>query len=294
MKVIDFRCRPPYKDFLVGSMYNGYALYCNSLWGDPSAKPLIEKSMESMLAEMDEANVEIAVANSRPWQDVSNETLVDLVTEYPDRFVGLASINDVNPFRCGLDDCMEVVDKFIVKGPLKGLVLEPGMAPDVKDIWRADDEKIYPLYEKCEKEGVMINYTWGNIGSQKYLEAYKPEIMFHVAQTFPNLKIVLSHAGWPYILETVSVALTQPNVYLSIDDVMIPNMPGYNQYAEAINSPSPALKEKMIFGTCFPIGPGLKRCVERVSEMGVKDEALPNFLYNNAARVLGLDFEEQK
>jgi hypothetical protein len=288
MKCIDFRSRPPFGDFLKGAMYNGYAEYANSLWNEKSGKALTEKTMEAMLSEMDEAEIEIAVANARPWENVSNECLSDLVKAYPKRFVGLASINNVNPFLCGIDDCIDVVDRFIVNGTLSGLVLEPGMSPDPKGIWNADDKRVYPLYEKCEKEGVMINYTWGNFGSQKFIECYKPEIIFHVAQDFPNLKIVLSHAGWSYIVETLSLAMTQPNIYLSIDDVMIPTMPGYKLYVEAVNNLCPALKGKLIYGSCYPIGPEMKRSIERLKEMGVHDEALPDFLYNNAAKVLGI------
>lgn len=50
-KIIDFRNRPPFGDFLMGDMYGGYALKYNSYWGDKPAKPLLDKSMESMIGE---------------------------------------------------------------------------------------------------------------------------------------------------------------------------------------------------------------------------------------------------
>ena len=146
-RIIDFRCRPPYGDFLKGDMYNGYALEYNAHWGDEPSKPLLDKSMESMIEEMDNGGVRYGVAASRPWAGVSNESVCALAEEYPDRFIALAAINGENPFVKGIDDAIEVVNKFILNGPCKGLCLEPGFVPDVKWSWRPDDKRVYPLYE---------------------------------------------------------------------------------------------------------------------------------------------------
>ena len=161
-RIIDFRCRPPYGDFLKGDMYNGYALEYNAHWGDEPSKPLLDKSMESMIEEMDNGGVRYGVAASRPWAGVTNESVCALAEEYPDRFIALAAINGENPF---------------VKG---------------------------------------------------------------------------------------------------IDDVLAPSMPGYELFVTATNR---ALKEKMIWGTCFPIGSGLKGSVQAIHDMGVSDEAFPYLMW---------------
>lgn len=285
-KIIDFRNRPPFGDFLKGDMYGGYALKYNSYWGDEPAKPLLDKSMESMIEEMDNAGIHYGVAASRPWAGVSNECVCELVEEYPDYFIALAAINGINPYYRGVDDAIDVVKKFILDGPCRGLCLEPGFVPDVKYSWRVDDPHLFPIYEFCEKEGVTINFTWGNIGAKNYIEVYRPEYIDKVAATFPGLVMVLSHAGWPYIMEHLGIGIARENVYFGVDDVLVTHFPGYEMYITATNR---ALKNKMIWGTCFPIGKSLPAAVEEVHKMGVDDEAFPWLMWKNAEKVLKLD-----
>jgi len=284
-RIIDFRLRPPFGDFLKGDMYNGYALEYNAHWGDAPSKPLLEKTMESMIEEMDDGGVRYGVAASRPWAGVSNESVCEMAEQYPDRFIALAAINGENPFIKGIDDTISVVDNFILNGPCKGLCLEPGFLPDVKYSWHPDDERVYPLYEYCQKHHVMVNFTWGNIGAKNFIDLYKPEYIDHVAAAFPDLVIVLNHAGWPYIIEHLGIAIARENVYLGVDDVLMPTMPGYELFVAAINR---SLKEKMIWGSCFPIGPGLKKNVQVIRDMGVSEEAFPYLMWRNAEKVLGL------
>ena len=44
----------------------------------------------------------------------------------------------------------------------------------------------------------------------------------------------------------------------------------------------------MIWGSCFPIGPGLKENVQAIRDMGVSEEAFPYLMWLNAEKVLGL------
>lgn len=285
-KIIDFRNRPPFGDFLKGDMYGGYALEYNAYWGDKPAKPLLDKSMDSMIEEMNNGGIHYGVAASRPWAGVSNECVCDLVKQYPDYFIAIAAINGINPYFYGTEDAINVIKEFVLDGPCKGLCLEPGFVPDVKYSWRADDKNLYPIYEFCQKNGVMINFTWGNIGAKNYIEVYKPEYIDKIAADFPELVMVLSHAGWPYIMEHLGIGIARKNVYLGVDDVLVPHFPGYEMFISAINR---ALKYKMIWGTCFPIGQGLKEAVQTVNDMGVEPDAFPWLMWKNAEKVLKLN-----
>lgn len=286
-RIIDFRCRPPYKDFLKGAQYDGGAHRDNLRWGDTDSRPLIEKTMESMIAEMDAANVRYAVAASREWDGVSNQTVLDLISEYPDRFIGLCSIPGRNPFDYGIDNAIKLIEELVVNGPMAGVVLEPSVVASVEDTWRVDDERMFPIYEYCQEKGVLVNFTWGLYGGKDYLTVYKPDYMFAVARKFPDMTIVLSHVGWPYIYETIAMALTEKNVYLNVDDMLVAFQPGYEHYVNAINNPN--LRGKTLFASSFPIGAGLVADAKRVSDLGVKPEYYPDFMYNTAAKLLGIE-----
>ena len=47
-----------------------------------------------------------------------------------------------------------------------------------------------------------------------YLDDAHPELIDHVATDFPDLNIVIQHAGWPYVREAIGLAYKQPNIYL--------------------------------------------------------------------------------
>ena len=64
--------------------------------------------------------------------------------------------------------------------------------------------------------------------------------------------------------------------------------PGHEDYAVAVNN---YLKNQMVFGSVYPAS-GLKWAIEDLRRIGVKEEVMPNLLYNNAAKLLKLDEEE--
>lgn len=274
-KVIDWRLRPPF-----GS-YKGCAIFetaTNSKLANPNApKSVTEFSMDYLIQEMDEANVVKAVVPIRKEND--NDDIARIQAAYPGRFEGLAHID---PFegQKALDD----IDKYVTNGPAKGIILEPGQI-FLQDSMRPDDKRLYPIYEKCQAEDVLVTLTFGGYYGRA-LEYYNPEALDRVAMNFPDMKIVLTHAGFPYITQTCWIAMHRPNVYLSPDFWILSTNPGFQDYVTAANN---TLQDQFIFGSVYPAGPGLKGAIEDLQKVGIKDEVLPKFLYENAARLLKLE-----
>jgi len=98
MKVIDFRLRPPLKGYLNTIMYSQAARRdrITGYHGMKPARSAQAQSIDLLLKEMDEAGITRGVAMGRysgPYGTVSNEDVAAIVKEYPDRFVGVASID---------------------------------------------------------------------------------------------------------------------------------------------------------------------------------------------------------
>ena len=149
--------------------------------------------------------------------------------------------------------------------------------------WQADDERAYPVYELCEKENIPLLMTFGGVvAEQNY---YNPVFIQHIAQTFPNLKIVLAHGGFPHITGIIQVALQHPNVYLAPDIYMTSYYPGSEIYITAANY---MLQEQMIFGSVYPGGLPLKVAVNDVVNR-LRPQIAEKIMYHNAAKVLGLE-----
>lgn len=113
-----------------------------------------------------------------------------------------------------------------------------------------------------------------------------PVIVQHVANRYPDMKIVVAHACWPHVERMLGVAMRCPNVYLVPDCyVYIDCMPFADTYIEAANS---FLKYRTIFGSTYPER-SLKQTIEGWKKRPWDPEALELSLYGNAARLLGID-----
>ena len=112
-----------------------------------------------------------------------------------------------------------------------------------------------------------------------------PVHVHRVAKDFPKLKIVLAHAGWPYVMQAIAVAYDCENVCLSPDMYLnIPDMPGVHEYVRAANVFMP---DRLIFGTAYPAAP-FEESVECFNRLPFEDGIKEKVLYHNAARVFGI------
>ena len=163
---------------------------------------------------------------------------------------------------------------------LRGIVMEPGLT---KTPMFVEDERIFPLYERCQALGVPVMLMVGsNCGPG--IEYSKPEHAERVAKAFPKLNIILSHGGWPWVTEAIHVAYRYKNVYL-LPDLYQFNGPGSGEYLAAANY---ILRDQMLFGSAYPYV-SLREAVDYFLEGRLRPVAQPAFLAGNARRILELE-----
>lgn len=282
-KIIDFRVRPPYKSFKSEWFFGGDVLKSfQHQSGRPVGKSAEEMSMDLFMHELDACKIAHAVITGRAGYGndhpelagVSNEDVVELVERNPKRFTGVISVDTSD-----CEKALAQIDQFVVDGPCKGVAIEPAFS---KAPCRWDDKSLYPIYNKCEKIGAFVILTAGV--QYDRLDEADPLAFDHVAVDFPNLRMVLSHAGWPYVIQTIWVALKRNNVWL-LPDFYMYESPGRNDYVYAINT---MLRDKMMYASAYPLV-SLETAIDCNMNCGIKEDVLPDFMYNNAAKFLGLD-----
>ncbi len=273
-RAIDWRLRVPYGSFKGCSIFKlSEDLSATSNQMPESARQF---SMDLLLKEMDDAGVQVGVVPIRKEND--NDDIGRLLKEYPGRFVGMAHID---PFDG--ETALADIDKYALNGPASGIMLEPGQI-FLQDSMTPNDPRLYPIYEYCQEKNVLITQCFGGLFGRA-LKYYNPADLDEVARTFPNLKIVLTHGGFPYTTETCWIAYHRSNVYLSPDFWMFSMNPGHQNYVTAANN---FLQDQMIFGTCYP-AVSLDWAIDDLIRSGVKESVLDKLLYANAARLLGLE-----
>ena len=102
-----------------------------------------------------------------------------------------------------------------------------------------------------------------------------------VALDFPDLKIILSHTGWPWVDEWIALVRKHPNVYGDISSW--PPKMLHTLNAQLVGFMDSRLgQEKILFGTN---GMGLRMCKEQFMELPISDDAKKKILRENALKV---------
>lgn len=277
MKIIDCRLRPPIgkhaQNFLFESIAAGQMQHCTHQHGCELPQSAIDRSMPELIGEMDENNVECGFFAIRKGKGYGNEISVELDEAYPGRFRTFIGIEPTD----GMDVFQSEVEKYVENGPATGIAMEPAIygAP-----WYVDDEKVFPIYEYCQEKKIPVMFTYGgrNPADASY---YMPMPMEHVAQTFPDMRILLLHGGWPWVTANCSLALNYRNIYLCADMYLV-RAPGYRDYIDAANY---FLQDKLMFGSAYPILP-IGQTVDFYLNCGIREEVLPKIMYENALRAI--------
>ena len=204
------------------------------------------------------------------WDDQPVDLIKRLVDESGGRIIGGASYN---PFR--IKESLEDIDRAVEAYGCKFVWAHP-----ISFGLRPDDKKMYPLYVKCLELGIPACFQVGHSAEALPSEPGHPMNADEIAMDLPDLKIVLTHTGYPWIHEWISMIWRHNNVYGSInawypsdlDPAIIKFMDGRGQ-------------DKIMWATN---GFGLTRCKKEFLELPLKDSVKKKILRDNAMRVFNL------
>jgi len=282
-EVIDFRARPPSREFLGYFRPEHVDFFARRQVVGALAPSYLEGSIKGFYEEADAAGIDRMVVINRmvpeiagsPGCDIPNEHIRDLIAKRPDRLVGIAGIDVGGGFGDPISCTMHAVREL----GMKGIHISPGRsALDT----RPDDRRLFPLYETCRELGVPVVFMTGPF-SGRNLEYTRPVYLQTVATNFPTLDIVAGHACWPYIDELIGVAYRHVNVFISPDSYLY--LPAGRTLVQAAGD---MLQDQFLFASSYPVG-AMGTAIERFIALGYSDQVLEKTLGGNARRLLGLD-----
>jgi predicted TIM-barrel fold metal-dependent hydrolase len=210
---------------------------------------------------------------------VPNELVAQAARDHPDRFVGFGSVDPLKG-----DSAVDELDAIASAG-LKGVKLHPSL-----QAFAPDDERFWPLFERCEELGLATLFHTGTsgIGAGQpggqgiRLDYARPIRLDAVAAAFPNLNVIAAHFGFPWHVELLAIALHKTNVYIDISGWAPKYIP-----SEVVREMKGRLQNQFLFGRDYPfIRP--ERCLEELDELQVPEAALHKILTGNGKRLLGL------
>lgn len=275
MKIIDMRFRPGVASTIEGIARNPlYQNFCRAT-GFASRKPSTLSEEVDMLCEL---GVEHAVVTGR---DVSssvaapstNPGMLEAIQAYPEYFTGFYGIDPLK--RMGsLRDFRRMIREYGVRGAS----IDPAMS-DVP----VDSRLYYPFYAACCEEGVPIAVTTGcSIGMPGVtLDRHEPSRIDRVATDFPELIMLVSHGGYPWIGETLGVVMRHENLWL--DFSACTGLFNMEEYVRAANT---QLMDKIVFASAHPFDL-IAKTLEFYDGLPFSQEARKKVMHDNAARLLG-------
>lgn len=269
-KVIDCCVRPMTKEF-------------SRPWIDSTSGmliPLKGASKETPLAELfknfDHYGISKAVIIGRAVFEEGGATpehISHLVKEYPERFVAGF---------CGMDPRRGMAGVRQTEKAIKELGLR-GVAFDTFEIQAyANDRVYYPFYTKISELGGAVVFTTGATPRQSnYMIFSNPVPIDQVASDFPELHILIRHAGWPWVREAIAVAMRHKNVYLELS--LFYDFPGAEDFVKAANFIVP---NQVVYASAYPVDP--LSTLNKFKGMPFNEDVLRKVLYSNACSFLGV------
>lgn len=246
----------------------------------PPTEPDPTLDIDGALAELDRTGCDAAVlacvkmwsyrSHHRLIMDMPEEVVAEAVQKGGGRFIGAAGYN---PFR--IDDSLRRIETFVRDHSFRYVYFHPmtfGLAPN--------DRRCYPLYAKCAELGIPVGLQVGHSAEPLPSNVGRPMLVDDVAIDFPDLKINLSHTGWPWTGEFISMLWRHPNVYGDISAYFPKSLD-----PELVRAMDRQIRHKVMIGSN---GLDLKRCVEELNELPLRDASKERILRQNAVEFLGL------
>jgi hypothetical protein len=216
-----------------------------------------------------------------------NEFVADLCAQanaQPDPARGprgrLLPFASLNPFLVG--DLGAELERLVREGGFRGFKVYP-----VYQHHYVNDPRLYPLYAKAQELRVpMLVHTGSSVFKGARIKYGDPLHLDDVAIDFPDLTILMAHSGRPFWYgQAAWMARRHANVYMEVS-----GLPGKKllEYFPDLER----LADKCVYGSDWPGNPDLRRNVEAIRTLPLSDTAKEKILWQNAARILGVEVRE--
>ncbi len=228
-----------------------------------------EDPISVTLHEMDRYDIEIGLIGVDG--DISHKALKN----HSDRFISQGSV-DPNKGEEGIRNMVRQYEEF---GVCSFGAFNAGFNPQVA----IDDELMYPIYSKCVELDLPIFSCAGIPGPRLPMWPQHVERIDKVMFDFPDLVFVTRHGCEPWVELAVKLMLKWPNLYYSTSAFAPKYYPkSIIDYANTRGA------DKIIYAGYFPIGLSLERIMTDMQEVDLKEKVWPNFLSDNARKILKL------
>ena len=212
MKIIDFRFRPNTPEIINGIKNSSmFKATCEAIGFDKR----VPQALPEIVADLDRRGVELCVVSGRDCETTygfpaNNNSILEFCRAYPNKFLGFWGID---PHK-GMDAVREV--EHVIKDlGMRGIATDPYLAH-----CPPSDARYYPIYAKCVELGVPVFVTTAPPAQvpRAIMDYIDPRQIDVVARDFPELILIMSHGGYPFVNEAIFACMRNANVYMDLSN----------------------------------------------------------------------------
>jgi len=271
MKIIDARIRISYGS--EGALLrNGANFTRTKVFGFSRAQSAIQISPSALVSEMDAAGIEMALVTGRGRFADRNEELLEFARLYPGKFGVLPYLD---PSR---ENIITEIKEYTTRKEVKGFSVQ--YFGDGAYTYAPLSQEALEMYSAvaATKLPLMITVSGHTVSEMDNSIITRLD---RIATSFPEMPIVITHGGWPWVLDTIGLAFRRKNVYL-VPDCYCTRNPGAQEYVRAANYMIP---DKIMFGSSYPTISQQEIADYYMKHAGFSEEVIPKVMYDNAKRV---------
>ena len=276
MEIIDFRFRPNTPEIINGIKNSSMFKASCAAIGFDARRP---QPLPEIVADMEKLGVELGVITGRDCETTygfpsNNPSVLKFCQAYPQKFVGFWGIDPHKKMAA-----VREVEHAVKDLGIKGIAVDPYLA----HITPAE-ARFYPLYAKCCELGVPVFITMAPPPQVPgaIMEYADPRDVDKVARDFPELVIIMSHGGYPFVNEAIYTCLRNANVYMDISEYE--RAPMVDVYVKAMNE---TIGDKVVFASAHPFIE-LADALEAYEHFDLRENVRKKVMYENARKILGM------
>lgn len=215
---------------------------------------------------------------------VPDEYVAEFVAQAPDKMVGFAGCDPTQ--REHFEELRHAIERLSMRGVKMGPIYA-GFDPR--------DPICNPVYQYCQDRGLPILFHTGTTFNHKApLGFSRPWLFDEVAIRFPDLRIVLAHAGHPFSEECLVVIRKHAHMYADLSAL---NYRPWQFYNTLIAAQEYRVTHKILFGTDYPFAKaqesidGLRNVNQIIGNSGlprVAEQTIDEILQRDALTLLGV------
>jgi predicted TIM-barrel fold metal-dependent hydrolase len=171
--------------------------------------------------------------------NVPNDLISHYVRTWPEKLIGIGAID---PMADGYLDELAALPSM----GLAGVVVSPS-----EQGFHPSHTRAMRLYDKCQTMGLPIVFHQASpfAAADARMEYSQPWMLDEVAREFPNLRLLITHCGHPFVEQTLTLLGKHRNVYAELSGVASRPWQLYNVLlmAHQMN-----VTDRLLFGSNFP------------------------------------------